>query len=139
MFGTIFEYILIASLAMLCWLKVISITDAARLSWPLAPGERVIPGEFKPSVRFVIGVLMWLPLGAILTGLYVWLVESGHITYYDFGSAYLFSFGLWVLVNCLIFPLTGSGLFGMKISTWMWLESFFGWLIFAVVFGLLMR
>lgn len=127
----------LAGIVMIFWERILTAANLGKLSWPFLPIERIIRAEYNRNVRTFFGILFWLIVSVGLAVNYWWLVERGYLTYYDFGSALLYGWGLWLLTVMIVFPLVKLGFAGRRLGPWVWLESLSGWLLFSVIFGLL--
>lgn len=125
----------IAGLVALAWMRVISATNFGRLSWPFVPVSSKSQRRYRQSVYFFIGALAWFVIAVLISVGYVWLVERSVLTYYDAGSAILYSMAWWALTITVIFPFAKVGIAGWRHGRWLWLESLAAWLVFGIVWG----
>lgn len=137
MFLNILIAMLVAGFVMLLWHRVVVATSFGVLSWPFKPLEHMVAAKYNSNIRFVFGLVLWIPIALILAADYWFGVEQSYFAYYTFGSGLVYGFAVWLFTILIVFPLTKQGFAGLRLGSWAWLESLVAWLLFGIVFGLI--
>jgi len=118
--------------------------DGKAKETPLVIDVKTIFGhKLKQTEVFLVGLLIYIVVGFLFGFIYIVFVEQGWLfatqSPYTFQSLFVYAILSWVVVNTIIYPLLGMGVFAKKEGSKVWLETLVSHLILGCAIWLLVQ
>ncbi len=119
-------------------------TDGTAEETPLVIDVKSIFGiKLRRTEVFLVGLLIHILIGFLFGLVYVVFVQQGWLFVtsdpYSFPSLFVYAILSWVMVNVVIYPLLGMGLFAQKEGPTVWLETLVAHLLLGSALWLLVQ